>query len=446
MDTHLEFESEMLLSILRENSLTITSRGIANDRLLVHLVRTFSSPCLLVLVIGADIEEEDSVIMQVTDGFVSSEKSPGDADENFVPPKRIVSESGLAANRRDIYLSGGVIFITTRILVVDMLTKRLPFESVSGIIVANAHRVLKDCHLSFILRLFRMNNKSGFITAISQNAPAFLGSFAKLERIMRNLFVSKLFLWPRFHATINSSLSTRTSPNVVEMRIHMTPAMKQIQFALIDLISKCIKDLTSMNSFIYSSTLDIDEKEDQNALNTINVISKSFNKIMRAHLDSVWFQLSPRARSFIRDIRLLKSLLFHLTELDAVSFHGELKHIRDNVTPESNPSDWLFWPQTETLFKVAQERVFDTSVPGKKPAYNIEINPKLDSLNDLLNEIEETERDRIREKRSRLDNLDDVPTTEPKVESTIIDIIIVLENRYAVRQIEDFRDKGKICC
>src|SRR5699024_1648045 len=113
---------------------------------------------------------------------------------------------------------------------------------------------------------------SGFITALSQNAQGFLGSFAKLERIMRNLFVTKLFLWPRFHATINGSFTSRPSPNVVELRIHMTPAMKQVQFALIDLISMCIKELSGMNSFIYSSSLDMESKEDENALNTINVI------------------------------------------------------------------------------------------------------------------------------------------------------------------------------
>ena len=433
MEQHLEFEREMLLNVLHENSLTITSKGVANDRLLVHLVRTFSTACHLVLVIGADAEEEDSVITQVTEAEALEPND--DDDSNYVAPRRVIYESSLASNRRDLYLSGGVIFITTRILVVDMLTKRLPFESVSGIIVANAHRVLKDCHLSFILRLFRMNNKTGFITAISQNAQGFLGSFAQLERIMRNLFVTKLHLWPRFHATINSSFSSRPSPNVIEMRIHMTPAMKQVQFALIDLISMCIKELTSMNTFIYASALDMDNKEDENALNTINVISKSFNKIMRAHLDSVWFQLSPRARRFIRDIRLLKSLLFHLTELDAVSFYGELKHIRDSVTPESNPSDWLFWAPTETLYKMSQERVF--SGQGANRCYKIEINPKLNSLNDLLNEIEETERDRLQEKRSRRDELDG---EEPK--SQIIDVIIVVENRYSVHQIETFRDKG----
>jgi hypothetical protein len=33
-----------------------------------------------------------------------------------------------------------VLFVTSRILVVDMLTKRIPIDNIAGIIVVNAHR------------------------------------------------------------------------------------------------------------------------------------------------------------------------------------------------------------------------------------------------------------------------------------------------------------------
>lgn len=38
------------------------------------------------------------------------------------------------------YLSGGVLFVTSRILVVDMLTKKLPIHLVTGIVVLRAHK------------------------------------------------------------------------------------------------------------------------------------------------------------------------------------------------------------------------------------------------------------------------------------------------------------------
>ena len=42
--------------------------------------------------------------------------------------------------RASIYLEGGVLFITTRILVVDMLVERIPVHLVSGILVYRAHK------------------------------------------------------------------------------------------------------------------------------------------------------------------------------------------------------------------------------------------------------------------------------------------------------------------
>lgn len=57
------------------------------------------------------------------------------------------------------YLSGGINFVTTRILVVDMLKKRIPIEKITGIVVLKAHQVVESCQEAFVLRLFRQNNK-----------------------------------------------------------------------------------------------------------------------------------------------------------------------------------------------------------------------------------------------------------------------------------------------
>jgi len=44
-------------------------------------------------------------------------------------------------------LEGGVLFITTRILVVDMLVERIPIHLVSGVLVYKAH---KYAHFLFV--------------------------------------------------------------------------------------------------------------------------------------------------------------------------------------------------------------------------------------------------------------------------------------------------------
>ena len=64
--------------------------------------------------------------------------------------------------REDVYLSGGIQFVTTRILVVDMLKRRVPIEKITGIIVLRAHTVLESCQEAFVLRLYRQHNKVTF--------------------------------------------------------------------------------------------------------------------------------------------------------------------------------------------------------------------------------------------------------------------------------------------
>jgi DNA excision repair protein ERCC-4 len=64
--------------------------------------------------------------------------------------------------------------------------------------VYRAHKIIESCQEAFILRLFRQKNKSGFIKAFTDKATSFSSGFCQVERVMRNLFVKKLFLWPRW--------------------------------------------------------------------------------------------------------------------------------------------------------------------------------------------------------------------------------------------------------
>lgn len=110
------------------------------------------------------------------------------------------------SSREDSYLSGGIHFITTRILVVDMLKKRIPIEKITGFVVLRAHQVLESCQEAFVLRLFRQHNKTGFIKAFTNSPQSFTVGFGHVERIMRTLFVKELYIWPRFHSLVIQSL------------------------------------------------------------------------------------------------------------------------------------------------------------------------------------------------------------------------------------------------
>jgi len=56
-------------------------------------------------------------------------------------------------------MEGGVIFSSSRILVVDMLMERMPIDLITGILVFKAHKVIETSQEAFILRLYRQKNK-----------------------------------------------------------------------------------------------------------------------------------------------------------------------------------------------------------------------------------------------------------------------------------------------
>lgn len=65
--------------------------------------------------------------------------------------------------REKIYLQGGVLFVSSRILVVDLLKHRIPIPQITGFLVCRAHNILESCQEAFALRLYRMENKVIFM-------------------------------------------------------------------------------------------------------------------------------------------------------------------------------------------------------------------------------------------------------------------------------------------
>jgi len=60
---------------------------------------------------------------------------------------------------------------------------------------------INDCWHRFVIMCCVML-QTGFVKAFSDNSVAFTSGFCKVERIMKSLFVRKLYLWPRFQASV----------------------------------------------------------------------------------------------------------------------------------------------------------------------------------------------------------------------------------------------------
>ncbi|XP_076323334.1 LOW QUALITY PROTEIN: DNA repair endonuclease XPF-like [Tachypleus tridentatus] len=399
----LQFESELMLKLEEEDGLVITAKGIGTERILANLIKVHSRPENLVLILGTCTREEEYVFEQLK-------------TEDVQPlPKVITSECGVN-DRYELYMQGGTVFVTSRILVIDMLVGRVPVDLITGIIIYRAHKILQTCQEAFILRLYRQKNKKGFIKALSSSPCAFTRGFCYVQRIMRNLFVRQLYLWPRFHVVVNSSLE-QVKPVVIEIQVTMTTSMQAIQMSLLELMDVCVKEVKKMNP-----TLDTDE------LTLENFVSKSYDKIIKFQLDPIWNQLGPKTHRLVADLKTLRTILIYLTQYDCITFYSLLKSIRDSVTNNFLISDWLFLDAAESMFLQARARVFGSenkkkiakTASGVKVFVKPEVSPKWEALIGVLTEV--------------LEDVKSLPDAAP--------VLIVVEDERTCVQVKDLLCNG----
>ncbi|XP_067859361.1 DNA repair endonuclease XPF [Heptranchias perlo] len=376
----LEHESQIFLDLFHEDGLVITAKGMGVDRILFNFLKLYCDPGNLVLVLNTNVAEEEYFIEQLRSEGVS-----------HLP--RIITNEILSNERYTVYTEGGVLFVTSRILVVDFLTDRIPANLITGILVYKAHKIIESCQEAFILRLYRQKNKQGFIKAFTDDAVAFSLGFCRVERVMRNLFVRKLYLWPRFHIAVSSFLE-RHKPEVMELHVSLTPAMLAIQTAVMDIMNACLKELKR-----YNPSLDVED------LSLENAVGKSFEKAICYYLDPVWHQLGAKTKSLVQDLKILRTLLQYLTQYDCVTFLNLLESLRATEKTFGKNSGWLFLDASNTMFVNARARVYKRPEAKLKNSRNVktepketdktegmkelilEKNPKWEALSDVLTEI-----------------------------------------------------------
>ncbi|EDV23483.1 uncharacterized protein TRIADDRAFT_50503 [Trichoplax adhaerens] len=345
----LEFDRQIFLDLLNEDGLVIMAKGLGVDRMMLNFLKLYCSPKSFVLVLNTSNYQEEYFIEELKAHNV-----------DLIP--KIITSQYSSIEREEIYLQGGVLFVTPRILVVDMLSKRVPIHLINGIIVAKAHKMIESYQEAFITRLYRQNNKNGFVKAFSDAPSTFTSGFSQVEKVMKNLFVRKLFLWPRFHATVTGCLE-KHKVDVVELLIPMTKHMVTIQTAIIDIIYTCLKELKKGNPSLDTSDLVVE-----------NAMSQAFDNIVKVQLEPIWHQLSGKTKQLIDDLKMLRLLILFLTQYDCITFLNYLESVRTNGTRLNKYSLWLFLDSTNVLFTL------DTL---------LEPNPKWSLLTKILEEIKD---------------------------------------------------------
>ena len=137
--------------------------------------------------------------------------------------------------REKMYAQGGIFSITSRILIVDFLSGLLNPETVTGMVVLHAEKVVATSLEAFILRIYRQRNKAGFLKAFSDSPEPFTMGYSPLTNMMKNLFLQKPALYPRFHVSVANSLEGRKKAEVIELEVPMTD--EQLEQKFLDQVS-----------------------------------------------------------------------------------------------------------------------------------------------------------------------------------------------------------------
>ncbi|KAG5437732.1 hypothetical protein PCANB_000445 [Pneumocystis canis] len=356
----LSYQQVLIHEIYDDDGLIILARGLGLLNIVANLLHSYNLPGCLTLVIGANGRQEE-LLKEMVDELAMS--------DNKIERKMfkiINNESGSADKRKLIYNKGGIFSVTSRILVVDLLTGIIDPVKISGIVALNAEKSNETSLEAFILKLFREKNRIGYIKAFSDNPEALSFGFFPLSDIMKTFFLKKCFLWPRFHVLVAESLESK-KVDVIELDIPMTESMKDIQCAIIECIEICISGLKSANS----GKIDVDN------WNLENVLHKGFDKMIRRQLDLHWHRISQKTKQLVSDLETLRP-----------------ESSSEIMKREQSP--WLLLDAANTMFKLAKERVYkkvtSENISIQEPQISIlpvlENQPKWFVLKQVMYEIE----------------------------------------------------------
>jgi len=426
----LPFHKQVVNEILQDNnSLTVMAKGLGLENVLLCLLRPYCDPSHLVFVLDVcsqsdtyyDEHAATGTVLGSTNNhtsclyqwLVDSLLQQGVSMSHL--PKYITNQFS-SSERKRIYMDGGCLFVTNRILIVDLLSNIVPLDLVDGIFVWNSHLLTESCVESFILRVFKQSSnstKSQFIRAFSTDA--FMLSrnngnrVSHLESVMKLLFVQRVSLWPRFRLEVVNDLE-RHEPEVIEITQSMTPNMLRIEQCIIRIMNSLLNQIKSNHS---ESLVDADE-----ILKIENAYFTSFDRIIKSQLGPIWDSVGKTTKQMIEDLKILRRLLFYLVRYDCVTFYNYLETLKLSDGRLGIPrSCWMLTDEANDLFVYAKRRIY-TITEKKSPSpskrqrtltqmarkesplkqenkqfvvhVTLENNPKWDILNEVLTEIEET--------------------------------------------------------
>ncbi|ORX60262.1 hypothetical protein DM01DRAFT_1332415 [Hesseltinella vesiculosa] len=383
----LEYQQQILANLLQQDSLLIMSPGLGLFSVFCHFLQVHTNDNHLILLLNTTQAQNSAIQEHLLSQGIQIDHG-----------LQVIEYDTPSDTRAAMYRQSGIFAVTSQILAVDLLLKRVPSTLINGIIIYNAHQIRPNSMEDLVLQIYRNENEQGFIKAFSDHPDAFTSGFAPLQNTLKILQLRHVELWPRFQVVVAENLS-KGNEEVIELRQPMTPAMDKIQNALVECMETTMSEVRRANSRV-----DVPEYTFENAL------FKSFDMVIRQQLDPVWHQISPDTKHLVGDLRILRQLIAYLTDYDSITFNSFIETIiYTNSAPtgsKARQSQWLYLDAADRFITAARKRVFvKTSDPEyqETPPNNLvvgpnvpkdirltlEEHPKWGLLKDILQEIDQ---------------------------------------------------------
>lgn len=390
----LEFQQKVVESaLITDDPFIVMGRGLGMSSIVANMLHVLATPTKidgklkrsLVILLNATASDNQRIGEELQElswlanaGSSESGANNSELNEESTYERKFTALSTeliSVEKRRQLYLSGGIISVSSRILIVDLLSGILHPNRVTGMVVLNVESLRNYSNESFILEIYRSKNKWSFIKGFSESPETFTMEFSPLYRRMKDLRFKNVLLWPRFRVEVSSCLNDpKYQQGVLEVKIEMTNSMLQIQFGLMECLKKCIAELTRKNRELALDWWSIE-----------NVLDINFLKSIDAIMVPNWHRISYESKQLVKDIRYLKNLLKYLFTYDAVDFFEEIQLSLDankpSVSRKYSESPWLMADESQLVISYARKRIYD------KDKYLLEEVPKWGQLLTILDDI-----------------------------------------------------------
>jgi DNA excision repair protein ERCC-4 len=181
-----------------DGSLVIFSEGLGVENVIASFLNACSSTQSLVFLLHATASQTLYYYERWRDQFAYLELVE-EKDKDVVSHRfetSLMNETSMI-DRPALYRKGGLIAISSQMLIVDLLQGKIPLWMITGFVLLDAHAIKENSLEAFVLSLYRKENTDGFVRAFSTRPEFFTHGFNRFYKCMSYLHCTRAYFWPR---------------------------------------------------------------------------------------------------------------------------------------------------------------------------------------------------------------------------------------------------------